>query len=113
MVRKRHTAEQIVAKFRQADVVIAQDQQVADAIRAMGAAKATDYRRRNEYGGLKDDQVKRSKELETENTRLRHAVCGQIALRGQLAPREQLVRLDAMTAASHDAGSRPPRRSSG
>lgn len=48
MARKRHTTEQIVAKFRQADVVIAQYQQVADAIRAIGVAKATGYRWRNE-----------------------------------------------------------------
>jgi putative transposase len=34
----------------------------------------TYYRWRQEYGGLKGDQVKRLKELEAENLRLRRAV---------------------------------------
>ena len=74
MARKRHTAEEIVAKLRQVDVLMAQGQQVADAVRAIGVTEVTYYRWRNEYGGLKGDQVKRLKELETENTRLRRAV---------------------------------------
>ena len=74
MARKRHTAEEIVAKLRQADVLMAQGRQVADAVRAIGVTEVTYYRWRNEYGGLKGDQVKRLKELETENTRLRRAV---------------------------------------
>ena len=74
MARKRHTAEEIVAKLRQVDVLIAQDRPIADAIRAIGITEVTYYRWRNEYGGLKGDQVKRLKELETENARLRRAV---------------------------------------
>ena len=74
MARKRHTAEAIVAKLRQVDVLVAQGGLVADAVRAIGVAEVTYYRWRNEYGGLKGDQVKRLKELETENTRLRRAV---------------------------------------
>ncbi len=74
MARKRHTAEEIVAKLRQVDVLMAQGLQVADAVRAIGVTEVTYYRWRNEYGGLKGDQVKRLKELETENTRLRRAV---------------------------------------
>ena len=74
MARKRHTAEEIVAKLRQVDVLIAQGQQVSDAIRSIGVTEVTYYRWRNEYGGLKGDQVKRLKELETENNRLRRAV---------------------------------------
>ena len=74
MARKRHTAEEIVAKLRQVDVLMAQGRQVADAVRAIGVTEVTYYRWRNEYGGLKGDQVKRLKELETENTRLRRAV---------------------------------------
>jgi len=46
----------------------------ADAIRSIGVTGATYYRSRNEYGGLKSDQVKRLKDLETENARLRKAV---------------------------------------
>lgn len=74
MARKRHTAEEIVAKLRQVDVLMAQGLQVADAVRAIGVTEVTYYRWRNEYGGLKGDQVKRLKELETENNRLRRAV---------------------------------------
>ncbi len=74
MARKRHTAEEIVSKLRQVDVLMAQGRQVADAVRAIGVTEVTYYRWRKEYGGLKGDQVKRLKELETENSRLRRAV---------------------------------------
>ena len=74
MARKRHTAEEIVAKLRQVDVLMAQGRPVADAVRSIGVTEVTYYRWRNEYGGLKGDQVKRLKELEIENTRLRRAV---------------------------------------
>ena len=74
MARKRHTAEEIVAKLRQVDVLMAQGKLVADAVRAIGVTEVTYYRWRNEYGGLKGDQVKRLKELESENTRLRRAI---------------------------------------
>lgn len=74
MARKRHTAEEIVAKLRQVDVLMAQGRSVADAVRSIGVTEVTYYRWRSEYGGLKGDQVKRLKELETENTRLRRAV---------------------------------------
>jgi putative transposase len=74
MARKRHTAEEIVSKLRQVDVLIAQGKPVADAVRSIGVTEVTYYRWRNEYGGLKGDQVKRLKELEAENTRLRRAI---------------------------------------
>ena len=74
MARKRHTAEEIVAKLRQVDVLMAQGRPVAEAVRSIGVTEVTYYRWRNEYGGLKGDQVKRLKELETENARLRRAV---------------------------------------
>ena len=72
--RKRHTAEEIVAKLRQVDVLVSQGQSVADAIRQIGVTEVTYYRWRQEFGGLKSDQVKRLKELEAENARLRRAV---------------------------------------
>jgi putative transposase len=56
------------------DILVAQGQSVADAIRSIGVTEVTYYRWRQEYGGLKVDQVRRLKELETENTRLRRAV---------------------------------------
>jgi putative transposase len=74
MPRKRHSAEEIVAKLRQVDVLAAQGRPVAEAVRSIGVTEVTYYRWRSEYGGLKGDQVKRLKELETENARLRRAV---------------------------------------
>jgi putative transposase len=74
MARKRHTAEEIVAKLRQVDVLTAQGRPVAEAVRSIGVTEVTYYRWRSEYGGLKGDQIKRLKELEAENTRLRRAV---------------------------------------
>ena len=74
MSRKRHKPEEIVSKLRQVDVLVSQGQTVADAIRSIGITEVTYYRWRQEYGGLKSDQVRRMKELETENQRLRKAV---------------------------------------
>ncbi len=74
MGKKRHTAEEIVSKLRQVDVLTAQGRMVAEAIRQIGVTEVTYYRWRAEYGGLKSDQVKRMKELEMENARLRRAV---------------------------------------
>ena len=67
MPRKRHKPEEIVAKLRRVDVLVSQGQSVADAIRAIGVTEVTYYRWRQEFGGLKMDQVKRMKELEAEN----------------------------------------------
>ena len=74
MPRKRHHPEEIVAKLRQVDVLTSHGQSVADAVRSIGVTEVTYYRWRREYGGLKSDQVKRLKALETENARLRRAI---------------------------------------
>ena len=74
MPRRRYKPEEIVAKLRQVDVLVSQGQSMADAIRQIGVSEVTYYRWRQEYGGLKTEQVKRLKELETENARLRRAV---------------------------------------
>ena len=74
MSRKRHKPEEIVAKLRQVDVLLAQGHTVADAIRSIDVTEVTYYRWRNEYGGLKSEQFKRLKDLETENARLRRAI---------------------------------------
>jgi putative transposase len=60
--------------LRQVDVLTSQGQSAADAIRSIGVSEVTYYRWRQEFGGLKSDQVKRLKDLEAENTRLRRAV---------------------------------------
>ena len=74
MPKKRHRPEEIVAKLRQVDVLVSQGQSQADAVRSIGVTEVTYYRWRQEYGGLKTDQVKRLKDLETENARLRKAI---------------------------------------
>ena len=74
MRKKRNTPEEIISKLRQVDVLVAQGTPVAAAIRSIEVTEVTYYRWRQEYGGLKSDQVKRMKELETENQRLRKAI---------------------------------------
>jgi putative transposase len=74
MARKTYKPEEIVAKLRQVDVLVTQGRPVAEAVRSIGVTPFTYYRWRREYGGLKSDQVKRLKELEKENERLRKAV---------------------------------------
>ena len=71
---KRHKPEEIIAKLRQVEVMSGQGTSMADAIRSIGVTEVTYYRWRSEYGGMKLDQVKRLKELEVENSRLRKAV---------------------------------------
>jgi len=74
MPRKRHKPEEIVAKLRQVDVMMAQGHSVADAVRSIGVSDVTYHRWRSEFGGLGSDQVRRMKDLELENQRLRKAV---------------------------------------
>ena len=74
MPRKRFKPEEIVAKLRQVEVLQSQGMSVADAIRQIGVSEVTYYRWRKEYGGMKTDQLKRLKDLEKENQRLRRAV---------------------------------------
>jgi putative transposase len=73
MARKTYKPEEIVAKLRQVDVLVTQGRPVAEAVRS-SVTPFTYYRWRREYGGLRSDQVKRLKELEKENERLRKAV---------------------------------------
>jgi putative transposase len=73
-VAQRHKPEEIVTKLRQADVLVSQGSSVADAIRSIGVTEVTHYRWRQEYGGLKSDQIKRMKDLETETSRLRKPI---------------------------------------
>ncbi len=74
MPQKKHKPEEIVAKLRQVDVLVSQGQSAAEAVRSIGVTQFTYYRWRREYCGLKTNQVKRLKELEKENERLRKAV---------------------------------------
>jgi transposase-like protein len=74
MARKSYKPEEVVAKLRQVDVLRGQGMAMVDAIRQIGVSEVTFYRWRKEYGGMKADQLKRLKELEKENQRLRTAV---------------------------------------
>lgn len=74
MPRIKHTVEQIISKLREAEVALSKGQPVVQVCRTLGITEQTYYRWRNEYGGLKIDQVKRLKELERENSRLKRAV---------------------------------------
>jgi putative transposase len=71
---KRHKPEEIVARLRQVDVLTGQGKSIAEAVKTIAVTETTYFRWRAEYGGLKSDQVKRLKDLELENTRLRRAV---------------------------------------
>ena len=71
---KGHKPEEIVVKLRQEDVLTSQGSTVADAIRQIGVTEITYYRWRKEFGGLQTNQVRRIKDLEQENARLRRAV---------------------------------------
>ncbi len=77
MGRKRHSAEQIIAKLRQAEIELGKGKSTAEACRAIGVHEQTYYRWRKEYGGLGVDQAKRLKELEKENARLKKLVADQ------------------------------------
>ncbi len=74
MSQKRYRPEEIVAKLREADVLLGQGKTVAEAAKVLGVTDVTYYRWRQEYGGLTTSQAKRLKELEKENERLRKAV---------------------------------------
>jgi putative transposase len=74
MPQKKHKPEEIVAKLLQVDVLVSQGQSVVVAVRSIGLKQFTYYRWRKEFGGPKTDQVRRLKELEKENERLRKAV---------------------------------------
>ena len=77
MPKKRHSAEQIIHKLREAEVALSQGQTVGVVCKQIGVTQQTYYRWRKEYGGLRLDQAKRLKELEKENARLKKLVADQ------------------------------------
>jgi transposase-like protein len=74
MAGQRDKPEEIVMKLRQVEVLQGQGVPIADAVRQISVTQQTYYRWRKQYGGMNRDQLKRLKELETENQRLRRAV---------------------------------------
>jgi transposase-like protein len=74
MAKRRHTAEQIISKLREAEVLLAKGGEMPQVCRKLGVTEQTYYRWRKEYGGVRTDQARRLKELEKENTRLKRVV---------------------------------------
>jgi putative transposase len=74
MVRKKYSAEQVIGKLREAEVLLSQGDTVATVTRKIGVSDVTYYHWRKEYGGLSVDQAKRLKDLEVVNTRLKKLV---------------------------------------
>ena len=73
-MKKKHTAEQIVGKLREAELELARGRTIAEVVRKLGITDQTYYRWRKEYGGLRTDQARRMKEVERENARLKKLV---------------------------------------
>ncbi len=76
-MKKRHSAEQIVSKLRQADVELGKGQKVPQVCRQLGISEQTYYRWRTKYGGMDPLMAKQMKELEKENGRLKKLVADQ------------------------------------
>src|ERR1700760_1586564 len=74
MKRIRHSPEQIIRKLREADAELAKGIAIPEICKALGIAENTYYRWRNQFGGIKADEMKRLKELEKENARLKALV---------------------------------------
>jgi transposase-like protein len=74
MAKHRYTAEEVIHKLRGADVLLGQGKTIGEACKQLGVTDHTYFRWRKAYGGLKVDQAKRLKELETENGRLKRVV---------------------------------------
>jgi transposase-like protein len=72
--RKRRSPDQIIAQLREADALLSAGQSIAQVCQKLGVCEQTYHRWRNEYGGMKADAMKRLKQLEEENRRLKKAV---------------------------------------
>lgn len=77
MARKRHTPDQILGKLRDADVLLAQGESIAEVARKLEVSEPTYHRWRDQFGGMKGEEMKRLKELEKENAQLKRIVAEQ------------------------------------
>lgn len=83
MKRRRHTPEQIIRKLREAERMLGEGKQVPEVAKALEISEQTFHRWRNQYGGMKADDVKRLKELEKENRELKQIVADkELDIRG-------------------------------
>jgi putative transposase len=77
MKRRRHTPEQIIRKLREAERLLGEGRTIPEAAKELGISDQTHHRWRNQYGGMKADDVQRLKELERENATLKRIVAGK------------------------------------
>jgi len=75
--RRRHTPEQVIRKLREAERMLAEGKTTAEAAKALEVSENTFHRWRNQYGGMKANDVKRLRELERENATLKRIVADQ------------------------------------
>jgi putative transposase len=78
MSRRRHTPEQVVRKLREADRLLGEGMELPEVFKQLEVSEQTYYRWRNQFGGMKAVDVKRLKELEAENARLKRIVADQV-----------------------------------
>jgi len=74
MRRKRHSPEQVVRKLREAEADLSAGTALEPVCRKLGVSEATYHRWRKQYGGAGAEEVRRLKELEKENARLKAIV---------------------------------------
>lgn len=76
-MKKRHRAEQVVAKLRQADIELGKGLKVPEVCRQLGVSEQTYYRWRTKYGGMDPLMAKQMRALEKENAQLKRLVADQ------------------------------------
>jgi putative transposase len=77
MSRRRHTPEQVVRKLREADRLLGEGIELPEVVKQLEVSEQTYFRWRSQFGGMKAEDVKRLKELEAENARLKRIVADQ------------------------------------
>ena len=77
MKRRRHTPDQIIRKLAEGEKLLGEGKDLEEVTRHLQITESTWHRWRNQYGGMKADEVKRLRELEKENTRLKRIVADQ------------------------------------
>ena len=76
-MKNKHSGPQIVAKLRQADVLLGQGKSVPEVCKELEISDKTYYRWRQKYGGMSPDMIKQFRALQKENARLRKVVADQ------------------------------------
>jgi transposase-like protein len=77
MKRTRHTPEQVIAKLREAELMLLSGKSVAHVVQQLGVSEQTFHRWREQYGNMQVDEARRLKELEIENNRLKRLIADQ------------------------------------